>query len=165
MLNFGSVRTIKGSSIKHGGHFPGSRSPGLVLGWACTSHLRVLGSAGSIPKREELGKTGRHPVLKNRVPHGPSPSEQLCNRYCSNKHTLRGGGVTVSGYSLYLIPPSLLGPPATRLASLSSCLLLPALPLFPSRSFPVVTSCSQVVHFPSSPWIVYVVMRNSKISR
>jgi hypothetical protein len=28
------------------------------------------GVLGSIPKREELGKTGRHPVLKYRVPHG-----------------------------------------------------------------------------------------------
>ncbi len=27
-------------------------------------------SLGSIPKREEPGKTGRHPVLKYRVPHG-----------------------------------------------------------------------------------------------
>jgi hypothetical protein len=35
-------------------------------GWACTSHPGVL---GSIPKREEPGKTGRHPVLKYRVPH------------------------------------------------------------------------------------------------
>ena len=94
-------------------------------GWACTSHPGVL---GSIPKREEPGKTGRHPALKYRVPHGshpsftqypssprplerdgqtsshwprlvvsrstcphlspsPPPREQLCNRYCSNKHT------------------------------------------------------------------------------
>jgi hypothetical protein len=45
----------------------GIRSPdGLVVG-ACTSHLGVL---GSIPKREEPGKTGRNPVLKYRVPHG-----------------------------------------------------------------------------------------------
>jgi len=36
-------------------------------GWACTSHPGVL---GSIPKPEEPGKTGRHPVLKYRVPHG-----------------------------------------------------------------------------------------------
>jgi hypothetical protein len=28
---------------------------------------------GSIPKREEPGKTGRHPVLKYRVPHGSQP--------------------------------------------------------------------------------------------
>ena len=34
---------------------------------SCTSHPEVL---GSIPKREEPGKTGRHPVLKYRVPHG-----------------------------------------------------------------------------------------------
>ena len=34
---------------------------------ACTSHPGVL---GSIPKREEPGKTERHPLLKYRVPHG-----------------------------------------------------------------------------------------------
>jgi hypothetical protein len=34
---------------------------------SCTIHPGVL---GSIPKREEPGKTGRHPVLKYRVPHG-----------------------------------------------------------------------------------------------
>ncbi len=52
----------------------GSRSPDgwdqiprWAGGWACTSHPGVL---GSIPKREEPGKTGRHPVLKYRVPHG-----------------------------------------------------------------------------------------------
>jgi hypothetical protein len=45
----------------------GIRSPdGLVVG-SCTSHPGVL---GSIPKREEPGKTGRHPVLKYRVPQG-----------------------------------------------------------------------------------------------
>jgi hypothetical protein len=38
----------------------------LVVG-SCTSHPGVL---GSIPKREEPGKTGRHPELKYRVPHG-----------------------------------------------------------------------------------------------
>jgi hypothetical protein len=48
----------------------GIRSPdGLVVG-SCTSHPGVL---GSIPKREEPGKTGRHPVLKYRVPHGSQP--------------------------------------------------------------------------------------------
>ncbi len=41
--------------------------PRWAGGWACTSHPGVL---GSIPKREEPGKTGRHPVLKYRVPHG-----------------------------------------------------------------------------------------------
>jgi hypothetical protein len=56
----------------------GIRSPdGLVVG-SCTCHPGVL---GSIPKREEPGKTGRHPVFKYRVPHG----SQLCIRYCSNK--------------------------------------------------------------------------------
>jgi hypothetical protein len=45
----------------------GIRSPdGLVAG-SCTSLPGVL---GSIPKREEPGKTGRHPVLRYRVPHG-----------------------------------------------------------------------------------------------
>jgi hypothetical protein len=63
----------------------GIRSPdGLVVG-SCTSHPGVL---GSFPKREEPGKTGRRPVLKYRVPHG-SQREQLCNRYCSKKHTPR----------------------------------------------------------------------------
>jgi hypothetical protein len=65
----------------------GIRSPdGLVVG-SCTSHPGVL---GSIPKREEPGKTGApcikvpgssrvpqgkqaHPVLKYRVPHGSQP--------------------------------------------------------------------------------------------
>ncbi len=52
----------------------GSRSPDgwdqiprWAGGWACTSHPGVL---GSIPKREEPGKTRRHPVLKYRVLHG-----------------------------------------------------------------------------------------------
>jgi hypothetical protein len=54
----------------------GIRSPnGLVVG-SCTSHPGVL---GSIPKREEPGKTGRHPVLKYRVPHGPSKQSQTRN--------------------------------------------------------------------------------------
>jgi hypothetical protein len=52
---------------------------GLVVR-SCTSHPGVL---GSIPKPEEPGKTGAS-VLKYRVPHG---SQQLCIRYCSNKHT------------------------------------------------------------------------------
>ncbi len=90
----------------------GIRSPiGLVVG-SCTSHPGVL---GSIPKREEPGKTGA-PCVKvpgsSRVPslvrderthpHRPRlvvyhstcrplssspPREQLCNRSCSNKHT------------------------------------------------------------------------------
>ena len=60
----------------------GIRSPdGLVVG-SCTSHPGVL---GSIPKREEPGKTGRYPVLKYLVPHGSHtiplpPREQLYNR-------------------------------------------------------------------------------------
>jgi hypothetical protein len=66
----------------------GIRSPdGLVVAWACTSNPGVL---GLIPKREEPGKTGRHPVLNFSTWFltGPTPPrEQLCNRYCSNKHT------------------------------------------------------------------------------
>ena len=61
----------------------GIRSPiGLVVG-SCTSHPGVL---GSIPKREEPGKTGA-PCVK--VPGSSRvPREQLCNSYCSNtKHT------------------------------------------------------------------------------
>ena len=67
----------------------GSRSPDgwdqiprWAGGWACTSHPGVLDS-----KREEPEKTGRHPVLKYRVPQGSNPREQFFNRYCSNKHT------------------------------------------------------------------------------
>jgi hypothetical protein len=44
--------------------------PRWAGGWACTSHPGVL---GSIPKREGPGKTGRHHVLKYRVPHGSQP--------------------------------------------------------------------------------------------
>jgi hypothetical protein len=93
---------------------PGIRSPiGLVVG-SCTSHPGVL---GSIPKREEPGKTGApcvkvpgssrarvpgfltgprtHPYRPRLVvshsacrPLSSSPHrEQLCNRSCSNKHT------------------------------------------------------------------------------
>ena len=47
----------------------GIRSPdGLVVGLAPAT-LEF-----SFPKREEPGKTGRHPVLKYRVPHGSHPS-------------------------------------------------------------------------------------------
>ena len=42
---------------------------GLVVGLAPAT-LEVL---GSIPKREEPGETGRHSVLKYRVPHGSQP--------------------------------------------------------------------------------------------
>jgi hypothetical protein len=42
--------------------------------WACTNHPGVL---GSIPKREEPGKTGRHPVLKYRVPQGSHRENKL----------------------------------------------------------------------------------------
>ena len=58
---------------------------------SCTSHPGVL---GSIPKREEPGKTGA-PCVKvpgsSRVPPIPlQPREQVCNRYCSNKHPHKG---------------------------------------------------------------------------
>ena len=53
---------------------------GLVVG-SCTSHPGVL---GSIPKREEPGKTGA-PCVKV-----PGSSRVPCNRSCSNKtHTLQ----------------------------------------------------------------------------
>jgi len=63
---------VPGSSRVPAPPWVSSRSPD---GWdqiprwagACTSHPGVL---GSIPKREEPGKTGCHPVLKYRVPHG-----------------------------------------------------------------------------------------------
>jgi hypothetical protein len=95
----------------------GSRSPDgwdqiprWAGGWACTSHPGVL---GSIPKREEPGKTGA-PCIKipgsSRVPvrdgqpsphrprlvvsrstcppiSPPPPCKHLCTRSCSNKHT------------------------------------------------------------------------------
>ncbi len=38
-----------------------------------------------IPKREEPGKTGRHPVLKYRVPHG----SHVIGTGVINKHTLQ----------------------------------------------------------------------------
>jgi hypothetical protein len=72
----------------------GIRSPdGLVVG-SCTNHLGVL---GSVPKREEPVKTGRHPVLKYRIPHGSHillpPRAQLCILYDSNKQQqLSGSG-------------------------------------------------------------------------
>jgi hypothetical protein len=70
----------------------GSRSPDgwdqiplWAVGWVLH---QPPWSFGFDSKREEPGKTGRHPVLKYRVPHGSHPPrEQLYNRYCSNKHT------------------------------------------------------------------------------
>ncbi len=51
------------------GWAPDPRSPiGLVVG-SCTSHPGVL---GSIPKREEPGKTETHPVLSTGFLTGPS---------------------------------------------------------------------------------------------
>jgi hypothetical protein len=81
---------VPGSSRVPAPPWVGSRSPDgwdqiprWAGGWFCTSHP---GALGLIPKREEPGKTGRHPVLKYRVPHG-SHHTQLYNRSCSNKHT------------------------------------------------------------------------------
>jgi hypothetical protein len=51
-------------------------------GWACTSHPGVL---GSIPKREEPGNTGRHPVLKYRVPHGSHQFKALRQHYARER--------------------------------------------------------------------------------
>ena len=59
--------------------FPGEKekdhiSPeGLVVGLVPATlefWVRHPGVLGSIPKREEPGKTGRHPALKYRVPDG-----------------------------------------------------------------------------------------------
>ena len=50
-----------------GGHI---LTPRWAGGWTCTSHPGVF---GLMPKREEPGKTGHHPVLKHRVPHGSQP--------------------------------------------------------------------------------------------
>jgi len=79
----------------------GIRSPISLVVRSCTSHPGVL---GSIPKREEPGKTGapcvqvpgssRVPASARRLEEHMSstiplpPREQLCNRYYSNKRTL-----------------------------------------------------------------------------
>jgi hypothetical protein len=47
----------------------GIRSPDELVVGSCTSHPGVL---GPIPKREEPGKTGRHPVLSTGFLTGPS---------------------------------------------------------------------------------------------
>jgi hypothetical protein len=78
----------------HGSHTVHGLGLGLGLGSApCTSHPGVL---GSIPKREEPGKTGA-PCIKvpgsSRVP--PPPCKHLCTRSCSNKHT-HGIGFTLT---------------------------------------------------------------------
>jgi hypothetical protein len=49
----------------------GIRSPDGLVVMSCTIHPGVL---RLIPKREEPRKTGRHPVLKYRVPHGSHPA-------------------------------------------------------------------------------------------
>jgi hypothetical protein len=55
---------------------------------SCTSHPGVL---GSIPKREEPGKTGAPCVKSTGFLKGPPPpppcKHQLCTRSCNNKHT------------------------------------------------------------------------------
>jgi hypothetical protein len=52
----------------------GSQIPaGLVVGLAPATLEFWPKTLGLIPKREEPGKTGRHPVLKYRVPHGSHP--------------------------------------------------------------------------------------------
>jgi hypothetical protein len=80
---------------------------GLVVG-SCTSHSGVL---GSIPKREEPGKTGRHPVLKYRVPHGSQDPDLPSWRGA-------GGGGLLAGTRRRPaaedgVPPSLQIPPHT----------------------------------------------------
>jgi hypothetical protein len=81
----------------------GSRSPDVwdqiprwAGGWACTSHPGVL---DSIPKREEPGKTGRHPVLKYRVPDG---SQCVMGRLV---HTGFGSSSLIAHVLHYPLPP------------------------------------------------------------
>jgi hypothetical protein len=69
---------LQGSSRVPAQPWVGSRSPDgwdqiprWAGGWTCTRHPGVL---VSIPKREEPGKTGQHPMLKHRVPHGFHPA-------------------------------------------------------------------------------------------
>ena len=90
----------------------GSRSPDgwdQIPRWAGGRVLHQppwTGVLGSIPKREELGKTGAPCVQVPGSSHrprlvascstcpplsSPLPREQLCNRYCSNEHTHRHG--------------------------------------------------------------------------
>jgi hypothetical protein len=68
------------------------RSPdGLVVG-SCTSHPGVL---GSIPKREEPVRDGQPSPHRPRIvvsrgtcpPISPPPTQTVCTRSCSNKHT------------------------------------------------------------------------------
>jgi hypothetical protein len=44
-----------------------------VCGFVCECVLGSPGVLGLIPKREEPGKTGQHPVLFYQVPHGSQP--------------------------------------------------------------------------------------------
>ena len=61
----------------------GIRSPdGLVVG-SCSRHPGVL---GSIPKREEPGKIGRHPVLKYWFPHGSHANSFVIGTAVINTH-------------------------------------------------------------------------------
>jgi hypothetical protein len=59
-------------------------------------------SFGFDSKREEPGKTGRHPVLKYRVPDR-SLREQLYNRYCSNKQTQHTGTAVINTHTYSFI--------------------------------------------------------------
>jgi hypothetical protein len=83
----------------------GIRSPdGLVVG-SCTSHPGVL---GSIPKREEPGKTGRHPVLKYLVPHGSGEGgrgSSSSNVYFMHGRDVNGGHcVSPGGLQAHSLP-------------------------------------------------------------
>jgi hypothetical protein len=92
-------------------------APDPLMAGSCTSHLGVL---GSIPKREEPGKTGRHPVLKYRVPHGsqnsptpppssftqsPSPPRSLVRDGQTSPHILGLGLSSLVPHVLHYPPP------------------------------------------------------------
>jgi hypothetical protein len=68
------------------------------MGWWLGLHQPPW-SLGSIPKREEPGKTGRHPVLKYRVPHG------------SHCVLLRSAKLTAIGNNTLTIRTFLFSPP------------------------------------------------------
>jgi hypothetical protein len=87
----------------------GIRSPdGLVVGSCTRATLEFWVRFPTGSKREEPGKTGRHPVLKYRVPHGSQPRVHSCV-VVSLVHTILG--------SLYLIAHVVhYPPPPTRIA-------------------------------------------------
>jgi hypothetical protein len=95
----------------------GIRSPnGLVVG-SCTSHPIVL---GSIPKREEPGKAGRHPVLKYRVPHGSHFKREAFYQFLKTKIGLAAAKAAVLRINLNIegcgvVAPSLHAPSRARL--------------------------------------------------